>query len=134
MRNPILSIRVDVNLLIAIDHKAKEQNISRTEFVNKAIGYYLLQIKEDKKKDDDLSVILSALNDISEDIAEGKDEVKRFISSREDSEHVRETYEYKMLLQFVRRICAGIVTISSKDQAALLRNIFKDAAVWELVK
>jgi metal-responsive CopG/Arc/MetJ family transcriptional regulator len=134
MSKAILSIRVDTNMLIAIDHKAKEQDLSRTEFVNKAIGYYLLQLKEDKKKDDDLSVILSALNEVNENLIESKREVKDFISSLEDSKHVQETFEYKMLLQFVRRICAGIVTISSREQSALLRNIFRDAAIWELIK
>jgi metal-responsive CopG/Arc/MetJ family transcriptional regulator len=134
MKKKIVAVRVDVNMLIAIDHKAKEENLSRTEFVNKAIGYYLLQLKEDKKKDDDLSVILSALNDISGNITESKQEMKTFIASLEDSKHVQETYEYKMLLQFVRRICAGIITISSKDQISLLRNVFKDVAIWELVK
>jgi hypothetical protein len=121
-------------MLIAIDHKAKEKNLSRTEFVNKAIGYYLLQLKDDKKKDDDLSVILSALNGLSENIVEGKNEMMNFIASLEESKHVQETFEYKMLLQFVRRICAGIITISSKDQISLLRNVFKDVAIWEMVK
>jgi hypothetical protein len=128
------TLRIDTNMLIAVEHKSKAQGITITEFIRKAIGYYLLQLKEDKKQDDSLSVILSTLNGINENIIEGKDEVKTFIASLEDSKHVQETFSYRMLLQFVRRICAGIAAVSTKDQAALLRNIFRDNAIWELLK
>lgn len=127
MGNPKISIRLKADLLSVVNQKAKEEKLNRSEYINKAVAYYLLRRQEEKSKEEGSPVIISAINDSVTAIQE-------FIASREEENHMKETFLYKMLFQFVRRICAGIIVISDESDIENLKKIYKDAKIWELVK
>ncbi|MDR2105599.1 MAG: ribbon-helix-helix domain-containing protein [Deferribacteraceae bacterium] len=121
------TLRIDTDLLSVVREEAKQENLTSTELIRKAIANYLVQKNKGKSKESELSLILSAIN-------ESNVELKNFITEHENMEHVQKTFSYNMLLKFVQRICAGIVIASDKNDAEKLKKIYKDPNIWELLK